>query len=874
MQIIKPQTLGLSFRPMAFRKRFGLSVSGYLHVPFAQPENGCLWGEQSMWNFLGDEMASPLIDEGIAKLTPEFLVHGRAFPTPGRPEAVAVRARLGGTAKTLLAFGERHWDGNAPSAPAAMQPVALDWRNAYGGEDFAANPQGRGRRTTDGVRWLPSLEYPGDRLRTREQVVAPAAFTPLDVLHPQRAALRGTYDAAWLKEHAPGYAPDLDWQHFNMAPRDQWLDAPLRGDEPYELDHMHPERPHIEGRLPGLRVRAFAHYRVNERAGEGEGPAFKLREIPMRLTTVWFFPAAERMVLVFHGLAETSEDDGSDIHDLLGAVERIDPATARAGAHYLAVLEKRTRGRDAALEALNDGDLQPEDLDTADPSLEALQAVMKSEGLQEDAQYRRAQVEVQMARDLLVSKGKDPDALGVRLPPREKQPTPAEMPAYLKKLREQMDAQRWATLEDAATHAETALAFVRKYKPAPEKLQHRGPPTYRAAEQLAQLERAHQKAGKPFDRARIGTALGRLQVSLHADYLQTAHLQAPAVPLSGEAAARSHREVEFLLQRHLRRWPGIDLTGADLSNLDLRGVDLTGAWLESANLRNANLSGAKLHAAVLAHADLRGAIAIGTDLRSANLGGAECAHAVFENADLQGAILGGTRLGLAQLRGARLARAQLLDSAWAGADASAIVAPGMVFYKLDMNGARFIEAGLGSCSFVECDLRGADFSGADLGSASFVGCNAGNVRFVGTRMAGAVFVKTTQLEGADFTGAVLANANLGECELGGVRFARADLAGANFGMSRLPGSDLRLANAKGALFRKAVLQRARLAGANFHDAILQSADLRGADLREASFFGADLSRVRLDADVRFDGAVLERARVHPRLTPEQHAGGG
>lgn len=869
MQIIKPQTLGLSFRSMAFRKRFGLSVSGYLHVPFAQPAQGCLWGEQSMWNFLGAEMATPLIDEGIAKLTPEFLVHGKAFAAPERPEAVAVRARLGGTSKTLLAFGERYWNGNAPSAPAPMQPLALDWSNAYGGADFAANPSGRGRQATDRIRWLPALEYPGDRLRGPDQAVAPAAFTPLDVLHPQRAALRGTYDADWLKEHAPGYAPDLNWQHFNMAPRDQWLDAPLRGDEPYELDHMHPGRPHIEGRLPGLRVRAFAHYRV----GEGDSAAFKLREIPMRLTTVWFFPAAERMVLVFQGLAETAEDDASDIHDLLGAVERIDPAEVRAGAHYLSVLEKRTRGRDAALEALNDGDLQPEGLDTADPSLEALQAVMKSEGLQEAAQYRRAQVEVQLARDLLQSKGRDPDALGVRLAPREKPPTAAEMPAYLKKLREQMDAQRWAALDDAATHAETAIAFVRKHKPAPEKLQHRGPPLFSAKQQLAELESAHRTAGKPFDRARIGTALWRLQNSLHVDYLQTAHLQAAAVPLAGEAAAASHREVAFLLRRHLKRWPGIDLTGADLSNLDLRGVDFTGAWLESANLRNANLSGAKLQAAVLAHADLRGAIAIGTDFRAANLGGAECAQAVFDNANLQGAILGGTRLGLAQLRGAQLVQAQWLDSVWAGADASAIVAPGMLFYKLDMNGARFVEAVLGNCSFIECDLQGADFSGADLGAASFVGCNAGNARFVGARMAGAVVVKTTRLAGADFTGAMLANANLGECDLSGARLARANLAGANFGMGLLSDSDLRLANAKGALFRKAGLQRARLAGANFHDAILQSADLRGADLREANLFGADLSRVRLDGDAKFDGALLERARTHPRLAPEQHAGG-
>jgi uncharacterized protein YjbI with pentapeptide repeats len=51
--------------------------------------------------------------------------------------------------------------------------------------------------------------------------------------------------------------------------------------------------------------------------------------------------------------------------------------------------------------------------------------------------------------------------------------------------------------------------------------------------------------------------------------------------------------------------------------------------------------------------------------------------------------------------------------------------------------------------------------------------------------------------------------------------------------------------------------------------VMQHADLRGADLRRSNLFGADLSRVRLDGDVRFEDALLTRARTWPRLTPEQ-----
>ncbi|KWT92961.1 MULTISPECIES: DUF2169 domain-containing protein [unclassified Variovorax] len=863
MHVIKPQVLGLSARPMEYRKRFGLCVSGYLHVPFAQAARGTLWNEQSMWNFLTAEMAVPLIDEGIAKLTPEFLVHGHAWPAPGRPEAVAVRARLGARDKTLLVFGDRYWDAGAPSRPRPFERMPLAWTHAYGGPDFAPNPQGRGRSVEGGVQWLPNLELPGARLQRPDQAVTPAGFGPLDVMHPQRAALRGTYDDAWLQAHAPGFPPDVDWRYFNLAPSDQWLEAPLRGDEHYALDHMHPERPRIEGTLPGLRVRAFANYRV-----DGDT---RLREIPMRLTTVWFFPHAERMVLIHQGLAETGEDDGAEVRQLLGAVERLDEP--RAPEHYLEVLGKRLDGRRAAVQALNDADLVPAGLDTVDPGQEQAQAVMKSDGLREDAQYRRAQIDVEMARDQLRAQGKDPDALGVRLAPREKPPTAQELPAYLEKLEAEMEKQQWAAVEDAVTQLENAQAFMREKKLDPERLVHRGPPSYRASAQLAEIEKGFALGERIFDRSTMAPQLLLQEVAHHLDYLKSAHMQPPVAPLAGERAAEARREIEWLLARGTRQLPAADFTGADFSNLDLRGIDFTGAWLESARFSGANLSGAIFRAAVLAHADLRGAIAIGTVFQAANLGRALLGGAVFDRAEFSGANLQYCGFEATQLRQARLAGAELMDTRWGAADWSGVVGPGLLFYKLDMKGVVLAEAELAACNFIECDLQGLDFRGAKLAGSNFIGCRLARADFSGAHLAGASFVQATSLAQAEFSGADLQGANLGECNLTGARLVRARLDGANLGMAQLADCDARLASAKGALLRKAVLTRARLAGVDFKDAILQRADLRGADLRNANLFGADLSRIRLDGDARLEGALLQRARTWPRLAPEQHAGG-
>lgn len=871
MQIIKPQALGLSFRPMEFRHRFGLSVSGYLHVPFAQAERGTLWAEQSMWDFLAKEMAQPVIDEGIVKLHPEFLVHGHAYSPAADTRAVAVRARIGTRSKTVLVFGERRWDGRDPTVPQPFSKIALDWTNAYGGSDFAANPQGRGRAIVEGIQALPHLELPGDRLLERDQAIAPAGFGPLGLDHPQRAAWRGTYNEDWLAQHAPGFAPDTDWRFFNLASQDQWFNAPLVGDEDFAFDHMHPDKPHLEGRLPGLRVRVFAGRRPSHEA-PAAGGATTLEEIPMQLTTVWCFPHAERLVLVFHGLAQTVHDDAADITRLVGAVERI--GEPRDPQHYLDTLDKRSTGRHAALYALDDSALLPAGIDTADPATEAAQAALRPDGLQEDAQYRRAAIDVEMARDHVRAQGKDPDALGLRLPPRPKQPGPEEMPAFIARTIKDIEAQEWAALEDTVTLLESAKEFARKHKVDLKQSQHRGPPLFSARDEIARLEAAHARAGKPFERADFLPQLQQAEAAHRSNYLQSAHRQPPVDPLPAAEAAERRRELQWMLAHGFRRWLGFDLTGVDLSNLDLRGVEMTGSWLEGANLTNTNLTGAVLRFCVLAHACLEGAVAIEAQLQGSNLGGARLTNAVFDRADLTGVQLGGTALASTQLREAVIDKLQSMDTTWGAADWSGARGAGLLFHKLDLRGLLLEGAQLTGCQFLECRLEELRAQGADFSGSTFVGCRLDRARLAGANLRGTTFVDACTLRGADLSGAQLAGANLAECDLGTSSLIRAVLDGAHLAHARFDQCDARLASARGALLSHSHWAGAALSGANLREAILQHADLRGCDLRNANLFGADLSRVLLDGSVRFDGALLERARTHPRLTPEQQAAAG
>lgn len=861
MQILKPQMLGLSYRPVEHRQRYGLNISGYLHIPFEQGASGCLWAEQSMWNFLAREMAVPVIDEGIVKLTPEFLVVGHAYPRPERRDAVAARAELAGVSKTVFAFGDRYWqDRRTASAPTPFERIPLSWAHAYGGPDFPANPSGKGHQPVEGVHWLPNLELPGSRLTRADQTIEPAGFGPLDVMHPQRAGFNGTYDEAWLKEHSPAVAPDTQWKHFNLAPQDQWLPQPLRGDESYVLENLHPSRPRIDGTLPGLRVRVFANYELQGT----EQPAFKLREVSMRLTTVWFFPHAERMVLVFHGLAETDEDDAFDIKHLLGAVERLEADAGRDDAYYTGVLHKRTAGGPlAGLHLLNDAELLPPGIGLYDPEVEAAQAPLRMEGIKEEAAYRKAQVDVEIARERVRANGQDPDALGIKLEPPAPRPTPAEMPAYIEATAKKIEQEQIAALEDLVSQCEKLIVMRDQGVFDPQKV-HRGPPAFRASAQLDLLESKARNAGAAFDRAALEPPMRMAELAKRLDYQQGAHLQAPAHPLTGDQARERRAEVQWLLDRGIRKFPTLDLTGADLSNLDLRGVDLSLAWLESANLSDSNLSRASFAGAVLAHANLSGAIAIGTDFSGANLGGAILENTLMDRAHLGGAILVRAQLLRTSLRRAQLTGANLLETQWSEVDLCEAIGSQLLFHKLDLSGCAFIGAQLARSNFIECTIERADFSQASLGTVNFLTCKGADSQFREADLAGAGFLAGGVFCRADLSGALLKGANFGDSDFSTACLAGAVLDGANLTRAKLAGCDARLAKARGALLRKADLRGSRWAGTDFKDCILTGADLRGTDLRDSHFFGADLGRVRLDGDTRLDGAELDRARTYPR----------
>lgn len=148
----------------------------------------------------------------------------------------------------------------------------------------------------------------------------------------------------------------------------------------------------------------------------------------------------------------------------------------------------------------------------------------------------------------------------------------------------------------------------------------------------------------------------------------------------------------------------INLSRANLTDIDLRAANLHKAIMIGANFMGANLSQANLCEVSLWKANLRGAILSKANLKDANLIEADlCA------ASLQKANLYNVNLYKADLHGANFGRAY--------------------FYRADLSEADLSQANLSEVYLCEANLYEADLSGADLEGANFEGADLLNIRF-------------------------------------------------------------------------------------------------------------------------------------------------
>lgn len=853
MKIVKPMSLSVLHRPYPFLGRAYMAVAALGFFRLGAPAARLL-PDAAQWPLaLAALPAGMALDDVMPKPRGEALVLGRACAPGGKQvTSMCVRLAIGTIDKRLRVTGERGWRHGLlrlrqVADPAPFSTMPLTWERAHGGPGHAANPLGCGHAARFGgarAGCMPNVEYCDEAKAARGRA---AGFAPLPSDHAPRKGKLGTYDARWLAQEAPGFASDIDWSAFNLAPEDQWLSGYFHGDEPYRLEGLHPERPSIEGRLPGVRARAFIQ----------EGGAAP-REVPLALDTVWFLPDHDLGVLAFHGRVGIADIDGLGVTAVMAGYERL--AEPRPLAHYHEVLRLRSDPLQAAEHVFNEGQLAPAP-DPADAARDA--AADAAEHAARLAQQQQRLDELAREHWRLQGTPGTQGAMAPAAPHAAEAPFAAPGARALASgdfdLAPMMRAARRAA-EQARTQAAAALAGLARPEaapPAPEAerdaaLERAQVPAYDllpaletgrdpvAAERLAQLDRL---AGE-----------GQLDADAHAKAraaLAAAPAQQRAVRRATPAAAPGPRlgpSAAATLGQQALRWhdSGIGLAGRDLAGADLRGARLAGADLRETMLEGADLSGADLTGA-----DLRGAVLAGALLRGASLARARLDEANLSGCDADGACLRGASLCAANASDARLCRADL-----SGAVLDRLLAPRMMLVEAVLDGVRADAATL-----VQADARGsrwhgarcdklvalrAQLAGADFSGVRFTACAVNEADLRASRWDRAVLDGLQAAGATCFAGASLRGVRAGKCGLHGADLAGADLQAGHwlrcdFSHARLDRALLDRARFPHSVFMGASLAGASAVDADFYQAVCRQADLRGARLAGAAFVQAELT---------------------------------
>ena len=143
----------------------------------------------------------------------------------------------------------------------------------------------------------------------------------------------------------------------------------------------------------------------------------------------------------------------------------------------------------------------------------------------------------------------------------------------------------------------------------------------------------------------------------------------------------------------------LDLTDADLKEVDLRGMNLRRAMLVGAKLARADLSGANLSEADLTRASLKAATLTKADFRRANLFKALLAQADASEADFQRANLNGTDLSKA-----KLTRASFVEADFTKAELSDAIVLGTDFSRARFQDTHASRLSCGWTRWGNCDL--------------------------------------------------------------------------------------------------------------------------------------------------------------------------
>lgn len=622
-------------------------------------------------------------DIALFKPRCDVLVTGHAYAGKGAATVQRLSLELGrALSLSIAAIGDRVWVRGAPGEPAPFDKLELRPERAFGGPDDPNNPSGVGRHAQDGSP-LPNFELPDKLIRAKGDRPAPAMMTPIPQTWPARARFAGTYGGDWIKKRAPYFPDDFSWDYFQAAPTALQIPYP-RGDERYRLSGFRPNDEILEGRLPGLRLRAFA---------QPLSQPDELKELPLNLDTVFFEPDQLRVQLVWRGAIRTVDQFASDLASLFLMEEPLDRPCP---------MEEVRRRFVEAYTAKYEQAPEEEEPEASEPEV-APEGYVPPRGL------TSAQARVL---------GLPPWAATVESPPPEIAAPPPPRPALGP---EELDA----LLASDASLAEMDLSYCDLAGRDLSGRELSRVTLVGAKLDGANLAGATLSGAVLLEASLVGADLREAdlrEAELGRAVLQGAKLD--GAQLADATLAMAHAPDTSFIGALL---DGVDASSADLSRACFDGASLTGADLTEARLEGASLEGAKMEDvrlysvvgfgivaddAIMTRCRIDGALLAGSSFARVQAADSSMRRCDLSDCNFQEAVLESSILEDTVLDRANVNQVEAKESRWQRARAREAT-----FVKSNLMNGYFQGA-----RFIDCDMRGANLYDSDTFRARFEGC--------------------------------------------------------------------------------------------------------------------------------------------------------
>ena len=887
MKITKPDNAALLYRAVRLENQNRLVIGLMVAFEFSNADVAAvsLLSEVQLWAKAREALgARECLDEGFSKPVAEFLVYCSAWTPRAQPAGqVLVTVSVGDLRKSLFVSGDRHFNAfGMASSPKPFVSMPITRQTAFGGWGFASNTLGKGfvspgRADNVGGFPLPNVENPRQLVASRSDTPTPAGFWAHTPDLPQRTQHLGKFDQPWLAATWPHLPHDTNAKYFQVAPDDQRFSGFLRGDETIQIDNMHPGRASIRTALPALRARCFVNRRING--------CDEFSELQTQAETVWLFPELECGIVLYRATAIVRDEDADEISHVMaewepmagqsqdvshyqqlfngdgparaaGVVDRVQaqaqaaPVTATATASAGAAAPAGAGPAFAVASAPDAGLILPA---AETPELQELERLSAEFDKNFDAVMRENNL---TQEDLAPYSGRD-------LAEEALLPTPEHSIQELEKMAAELEEQ---TQEFMRTHGLTDQNLQAAMADAEPEL---AETPLDVANSLREFD-VHLKAvvhaagvtqfhidALAADAPELADIL--VSSSQYTQSLLAADAAAPAAVLMADAMpaaatpklkASPQTEAQALplkltredvVMRHAQRqgFAAQDLSGLDLSGLNLADADFSAALLDKTSFKDSRLAAADFRKALVKGGDFTGADLTGTLFASVSAGGAAFAKARMAGLDGSNSDFSGADFSQAELSKANFNNAIFDKAKMTGVKAAAFTAQRASFADCDLTGADLAGARLNAAVFNGAKLCGATFTAATCDNAEFYGVDASGAKFSGADLRASRADASSQFVGAVLTRAQMERASWGGAMLGKASLEGATLDNADFSRTQATDANFSRASAKGTKFDRADLTRADFTGVNLFNGSLRKANVEQTLMRKANLYGVD-----------------------------------